>query len=103
MGLDFTGIRDREGPAIFMIYDTKTIDSKDKLTRLAEQVGRSCSRQLTLLPSDDPAARKIIDFYDLRGDCFVLIISDDDQLRHIWHQNEIPQADQISYLAEHAS
>lgn len=103
MGLDFTGIQDREGPAVFMIYEAKSVQAKSAMEHLADEVRRRCSRQLTVLSSDDAAARRIIDFYDLRGGAFVLIISDDDQLRHVWYQNEIPQADQISYLADHAS
>jgi hypothetical protein len=30
----------------------------------------------------------------------VLIVDDDDQLRQVWYSNEIPQPDQIIYIAE---
>ena len=98
MGLDFTDIPDREGAALYFIHDGHS-RSQAAMAKLAEEVSRNTSKQVVILSATDTDARRIIEFYHLQGSNMVLIIRDDDQLQHMWQQNETPQAEHIAYIA----
>lgn len=99
MGLDFTRIPDHEGAAIYFIHDGQS-RSQAAMVKLAEGVKRQTKKQTVVLSATDADARRIIEFYHLQGSNLVLIIRDDDQLQHLWQQNEMPQAVHIAYIAD---
>ena len=99
MALDFTKIKDQPGPAIIFIHDgTK----EDELTmqRTAEEVRKLCDQQIIILSAKDSIAISIIDFYDLVGTHFVLIVRDNDQLHaHMANGDNLEAAEKIAHLA----
>lgn len=101
MGLDFTGIKDERGCAIIFI-DDGTDTGKQDFLRLSTEVSERTKKQIILLSRHDEAAKRIIDFYDLRGTRFVLIIRDDDQLHHVWSDGERFDPSVIAYTTEQA-
>ena len=99
MGLDFTGIQDEHGAAVFYIHDGSHKDETAFRT-LAAEVSQRHTAQTTILSCDDTVAQKIIQFYALRGTHFVLIIRDDDQLYKVWSDGERFDAGQIVYALQ---
>lgn len=98
MGLDFTNIADREGAALYFIHDGQS-RGQAAMAKLADEVSRNTNKQIIILSATDSDARRIIEFYHLQGSNMILIIRDNDQLQHMWQQNETPQAEHIAYIA----
>lgn len=98
MGLEFTTIKDRHGVSIFIISDEMS-RNVTKMRRLAEDVSRHTAKQVIMLTTGQEDARKIADFYDLQAGTMVLLVRDDDQLHHIWYEQQIPRAEQIAHMA----
>ena len=101
MGLDFTTIKDHAGSAIYLIHDG-TENGKLTFESLAEDLKTRSKKQIIILSSDEENGKEIIEFYQLRGNQFVLIVRDDDQLHHVWSDGERFDASQIAYTAEQA-
>ncbi len=101
MGLDFTHIKDEPGSAIFFIHDG-TEEGETDFKQLVKEVARRTKKQIILLSADEEKAIKIIDFYDLRGTKFVIIVRDDDQLHHVWSDGERFDPSVIAYTAQRA-
>ena len=101
MALDFTTIKDEPGSAIFMLHAGTEMDKSD-FERLAADVRTRTRKQIILLPVNETIGRSIIEFYQLRGTHFILIVRDDDQLHHVWSDGERFDASHIAYTAEQA-
>lgn len=99
MGLDFTSIKDHPGSALYFIFDGTERD-KNKFSSLMQDVQRKTRKQCLLLDIKDKDSRKIINFYQLRGTHFVLLVGDNDQLHHVWSDGEHFDASKIAYTAE---
>lgn len=101
MALDFTGIRDERGAAIYFLHDDTPI-GEHAFKKLMAGVKEQCENQCVMMSIKDQAARKIVDFYDLKGTQIVIIVRDDDQLHHVWSDGERFDADRIAYSARRA-
>jgi hypothetical protein len=101
MGLDFTRIKDHHGAAIILIDDGND-DTRARFDTLQQDLATKTKKQLVRLSSKDSDARQIIQFYQLKGTYFVLLVRDDDQLHHVWSDGERFDASQIAYSAEQA-
>lgn len=101
MGLDFTGIKDHDGSAIYLIHDGSE-ENKLDFEKLSEDLKNRSKKQVILLSTNSKDGNKIINFYQLRGTKFVLIVRDDDQLHHVWSDGELFDASKIAYTAEQA-
>lgn len=101
MGLSFTNIKDHPGAAVYFIHDG-TQRGEQEFVRLKDDVSKRTRKQCVLINADSTEGRAIIDFYDLRGSKFVLIVRDNDQLHHVWSDGERFNASQIAYTAERA-
>ncbi len=99
MALDFTTIKDQPGAAIIMLHDG-TEQGEEEFKRLATELATKTNKQIILISSAENIGHSIIDFYDLRGSKFVLIVRDDDQLHHVWSDGERFDPSQIAYTAE---
>lgn len=98
MGLEFTQIKDNQGAAVYVIHDGLT-RSEQKMKRMADEIQKYTSKQVVSLSTHDVDAIKIIDFYDLHQGNQVLIVRDNDELLHMWTENELPGADEIGFMA----
>lgn len=101
MALDFTKIKDEPGAAVFLLHDGTELGERE-FTQLAEDVRRRCKKQIIILSADETVGHSIIDFYNLRGSKFVLIVRDDDQLHHALTDGDRFDAAQIAYIADQA-
>jgi hypothetical protein len=104
MGLDFTNIPDREGAALYFLYDTVT--QQHQMERLANELHEmKLSHQIVLVPARDANGEKICSFYSLSHGSmpYILLISDNDELVASWSGLEMPAADIIAYTARSAS
>jgi hypothetical protein len=101
MALDFTQIKDEPGPAIFIIHDGSDRDV-EAMTRLAEEIRTKTTKQIIILSAVETVGRSIIEFYQLTGSHFVLIVRDDDQLHATLSNGDLFDASQIVYLADQA-
>ncbi len=101
MGLEFTTIKDMPGAAIYFISDGTEVDKK-MFHQLAADVSSRSKLQCIVLEIKDKNAAAILDFYDLRGTHFVIIVRDNDELHHVWSDGERFDASQILYYAEQA-
>lgn len=101
MGLDFTHIKDHPGSALFFLHDGSSRD-ETIITRLANDVKKRTRKQVIILSATSELGHEIIRFYGLRGRRFVLVVRDDDQLHHVWTDQEIYDASTIAYTAEQA-
>lgn len=101
MGLDFTGIKDHHGSAIYLIHDGSEKNRLD-FERLSEDLRSRSKKQIVLMSADSKDGDGIIKFYQLRGTRFVIIVRDDDQLHHVWTDGELFDASKIAYTAEQA-
>ena len=101
MALDFSGVRDEPGSAIYFMHDG-TPDGEKWMAGLMTEVMEHTKKQCVMFDIKGPEGRKIVDFYDLRGTHMVVIIRDDDQLHKVWADGERFDAGQIAYVAERA-
>ena len=101
MGLDFTTIKDKPGSAIYLIHDGTQVDEM-KFKVLADDMSKRTDKQVVTMSMNDENASKVINFYQLRGTHFVIIVRDDDQLHHVWSDGELFDAAQIAYFANQA-
>lgn len=101
MGLDFTGIKDEHGAAIFILHDG-TEQGKNDFLRLAEEVKKHTTKQVIFLSAKDEIGSKIVRFYALKGTKFVLVVRDDDQIHGMWSDGELFNPNTIAYTAEQA-
>lgn len=103
MGLEFTSIPDREGAAIYFICDG-TPQGEQELRTIYDELATQHLRAQLVWVGDTRShdARKIIDFYDLKGSKFVLIVRDNDQLHHVWSDGERFDPARIAYVARQA-
>jgi hypothetical protein len=101
MALDFTQIKDQPGSAIFLLHDGSEQDA-GAMQRLAQDIASKTQKQIILLSSDETIGHSIIDFYQLKGSHFILIVRDDDQLHHVWSDGEYFDPSQIAYIADQA-
>ena len=101
MGLDFTHIKDHPGSAIFFLHDGSSRDEA-VMTRLADDVKSRTKKQVIILSATSKQGHEIIRFYGLRGRRFALVVRDDDQLHHVWTDQEIYDASVIAFTAEQA-
>jgi hypothetical protein len=101
MGLDFTNIKDEPGAAIFFLHDG-TVQDKQQMKQLAVEVNTRSKKQVIVTSSKDTIGRSIIDFFDLKGSHFILIVRDDDQLYHVWSDGERFDPAEVTYIAEQA-
>jgi hypothetical protein len=99
MALDLTHTKERPGPVIYFISDG-TESGEIKLKTVLEELLQLTQHQCIWLGdvrSHDAA--QVIDFYDLVGSEFVVIVREDDQLHHVWSNGEIIDASTIAYHA----
>lgn len=101
MGLDITHIKDHPGSAVFFLHDGSSRDEA-VLVRLAEDVKKRTRKQVIVLSALSEPGRAIVSFYALRGRRFALVVRDDDQLYHVWTDQEVYDASAIAYTAEQA-
>ena len=101
MALDSTTIKDQRGSAIYFIHDGSEMDERN-FGGLVEAVSQRTQKQCLLMGPDDPNAQKIVEFYQLKGSHFVVIVRDDDTLHHVWSDGENFDPSNIAYLAEQA-
>lgn len=101
MGLEFTTIKDAPGAAIYFISDGTEADGKI-FSQLAADVSSRSKLQCIVLNVKDKNAGAILDFYDLKGTHFVIIVRDNDELHHVWSDGERFDVGQIVYFAEQA-
>jgi hypothetical protein len=98
MGLDFTNIKDTEGAAVYVIHNGTT-QSQATMERLVTEIKAGTNKQVLLFSARDGNGAKIINFYQLTGSEFVIIVRDDDQLHHVWSGGERFDASMITYYA----
>lgn len=96
MGLSFTNIKDVHGGCLILIHGTTTA-SLNQFQELFDEIGSKTDKQVVLLSAKDQDASKIIQFYQLRGSHFALIIRDDDQLYKVWSDGEKLDAGEIIF------
>lgn len=101
MALDFTQIKDEPGAAVFLLHDG-TVQGEQEFIQLRESVRQKTKKQVVVLSADEGPGRAIVDFYDLRGSKFALVVRDDDQLHHTWTDGDRFDPSQIAYIAEQA-
>lgn len=91
MGLDFTGIKDSEGAALYILHTGNTLEN-ERLQRLAAEVKKSAPHQVIFLDVSSVDGEKVRDFYDIMPNQLpaALIVRDDDSLAHHWYGSEIP-------------
>ncbi len=97
MGLEFTNIPDRSGPAVYIIGDGSSM-SEARLRQFGEEVDALTpdETQVVYLDPRSGDGLKIKEFYSLQALPCVLIVMDDDTIYHSW-EVQIPTADQVSY------
>jgi hypothetical protein len=98
MGLEQTQIKDRSGPALYILYDGRE-QQKIQLMHFADEVNKSAHHQVVLLSVKDQDGEKVRDFYDFGHEKLpvVFIVQDDDQLAHIWHGIDGLNASDVAY------
>lgn len=101
MGLEFTGIKDHHGSAIFLLHDGSSRD-ESVMSKLANDIKTRTKKQVIVLSSASHEGQEIVRFYGLHGKRFALIVRDDDQLHNSWADQEVYDASVIAYTAEQA-
>lgn len=95
MGLDFSGIADQHGAAVYLIDDGTTIGGR-RMESLANDLQKLTQNQVVHMSGTSDEARKIIDFYDLQSTECILIIRDNDQIHHMWQHGDHATAEMIA-------
>ncbi|MFZ1249652.1 MAG: hypothetical protein WAQ24_05025 [Candidatus Saccharimonadales bacterium] len=97
MGLEFTNIPDRHGPAVYVFSDG-TSQTEIRLKQYGQEIDALTpdeTQVVYLNPMRDDGLR-VKEFYGLTSFPCVLIVMDDDTIAQSW-QGSLPQADQVSY------
>lgn len=98
MGLEFTNIPDRNGPAVYILGDG-TEATAQRMKQYGEEVDELTpdETQVVYLDSQSGDGLEVAEFYGLTAFPCVLIVMDDDTLYQSW-EIQIPAADQVSYV-----
>ena len=97
MGLEFTNIPDRSGPAVY-IFGDGTTQTELRLTAYGKEIDALTpdETQVVFLDPQRGDGLEVKEFYGLLSFPCVLIVMDDDTINQQW-SGSLPQADQVSY------
>ena len=90
-----------QGDAIYVIHDGTERD-RHMMEQLISHLDRRTKKQIILLSAREGEGRDIIHHFHLRGTHFVLILTRDKELHHMWTDGDLFDAAHIAYLAEQA-
>lgn len=93
MALEFTGLPDRHGPALYLLDQNPGQD--DALVALGTAVDDATDEdtQVVYLRAQSAEGQQVADFYNVTQFPAALIIMDDDQVYHSWFFT-LPQPDE---------
>lgn len=98
MGLEFTEIPDRAGPAVYLLGNTMI---EDRLRPLGEAVDKLTpdETQVVYLDIDTGDGAKVAEFYAFSRESLpvIMIVQDDDTIHRSWQGQDLPAADVIAY------
>ena len=101
MALDFLDVQTKTGAVIYMIHDGSEA-GENEMTLLAQDVAKKTKKSIVFLDKDSYDAHKLLDFYHLKGNKFVLVVQEDAQINHVWSGRDQLRADEIALTAERA-
>lgn len=101
MGLSFTSIPDRTGPAVYFIGNGSSL-IESQLIALANKIDMSLRQkvQLEYFDSTRGDGLRVKEFYALSIFPTVLIVMDDDTIVQQW-DHTLPRADEVTYALSH--
>ena len=98
MGLEFTTIPDREGPAIYLLGNRS---HENTLTKLGEAVDATTPEetQTVYIDIDSGNGAQVAEFYGYTREQLpvVMIVQDDDTIYQVWQGIDLPAADVIAH------
>lgn len=101
MGLEFTNIPDREGPAVYLLGAAPQLD---QLTQLGQEIDAATAdqTQVVLLDIDSGDGAQVAEFYGFMREQLpaVMIVQDDDTLHQSWLGLDLPAADVVAHYIE---
>jgi len=97
MGLEFTNIPDRTGPAVY-IFGDGTTQTEQRLIAYGQEIDGLTpdETQVVFLDPQRGDGLRVKEFYGLTSFPSVLIVMDDDTINQLWSV-QLPPADQVSY------
>ncbi len=101
MALDFTTIKDAEGPAVYLLHDGSHSQQR-RLEEIADKIRAHRSKLQTVVISvRDPNGDKLQSFYSLPSAELphILVVRDNDELAYHWSGQHIPTIDVIIHTA----
>lgn len=99
MGLSFTNIADRDGAALYVLYDGTTREQQ-QWTSFGKEVANDTGAQVVVLSVKDQDGEAIRDFYDLSETSLphVLIVRDSDEVAQVWSGTDLPSLSDVAYV-----
>lgn len=98
MGLEFTNIPDRDGPAVYLLG---TVPQQQQLNTLGVAIDAATpdETQVVLLDIDSGDGAKVAEFYGHSREQLpvVMIVQDDDTVYQSWSGLDLPAADVVAY------
>jgi hypothetical protein len=98
MGLEFTNIPDREGPAVYLLG---TVPHQRRLTALGEAIDAATpdETQVVCLDIDSGNGAQVAEFYGFMREQLpvVMIVQDDDTIYQSWHGHDLPAVDVVAH------
>ncbi len=98
MGLEFTNIPDREGPAVYLLGGAP--HQRDLQVRgEAIDAATPDETQVVLLDIASANGVQVAEFYGFTHEQLpvIMIIQDDDTLYHSWYGHDLPAADVVAH------
>lgn len=98
MGLSITDITDKEGAALYVLFDGREVERR-KWQSFADEINRNTGAQTVVLSVKERDGERVRDFYDLdpAGLPHVLIIRDNDEIVQSWHGHHSPNVSEVAY------
>lgn len=98
MGLEFTNIPDREGPAVYLLG---AAPHQRELVALGEAVDAATpdETQIVCLDIDSGNGAQVAEFYGFMREQLpvIMIVQDDDTLYQSWYGQDLPAADVVAH------
>lgn len=104
MGLETTGIQDKTGAALYILFSGGALEGQ-RLEHLLNEVTAQTKHQVLLIDIHSQDGEKVRDFYDVAMEDLpvAIIVRDDDTITNIWKSQEIPSASVISFALNQVS